>query len=185
VCPSRAPMMKGPMIPPTRSDRVHTRCRYAGHTPHAFSQKLLLMNPHDSDRPGRSDSKTSTSHLGCERTNTLRRDDSSSSQNLSLDTIFDILSHSYRRQILSYLSQTEDDLATIADLVTVISKHESESETSVQRTQDDAVGIALHHNHLPKLADAGLIEFDTRSETIRYWGHPKVEKHLSVLDAME
>jgi hypothetical protein len=174
--------MKGPMIPPTRSDRVHTRCQYAGHTPRAFSQKLLLMNPHDSDRPDRSDSKTSLSQLNRESTNTLWREDSPSSPNLSLDTIFDILSHAHRRRILSYLSQTEDDLTTVADLVTVISKHESESETSVQHTQDDAVRVALHHNHLPKLADVGVIEFDTRSETIQYCGHPKLEKYLSVTE---
>ena len=140
------------------------------------------MNPHNSDRPSSSDSKPITSNLGCERTNTSQRDDSSSSPNLSLDTIFDILSHSHRRHLLSYLSQTEDDLATVADLVFFISKQESETETSIQRTQDDAVRVALQHNHLPKLDDVGVIEFDTRSETIQYCGHPKLEKYLSVTE---
>ncbi len=143
------------------------------------------MNPHDSDRPGSFDSQTIPSQIDCEPTNTSHREDSSSSPNLSLDTIFDILSHSYRRLILSSLSQSEDDLATVTDLVTVISKHESETETSMQRAQDDTVRVALQYNHLPKLDDTGVIEFDTRIETIRYWSHPEVEKYLSVLDAME
>ncbi|ODR80886.1 hypothetical protein BG842_02510 [Haladaptatus sp. W1] len=120
--------------------------------------------------------------MDCEPTNTSQRADSSPSPNLSLDTIFDTLSHSYRRLILSYLSQTENDLATIDDLVTVISKHESETETRMQCTQDDTVRVALQHNHLPKLDDAGVIEFDTRSETIRYWSHPKMEKYLSIIE---
>ncbi|WP_231188259.1 hypothetical protein [Haladaptatus sp. DYF46] len=143
------------------------------------------MNPHDSNRPGSSDSQTISSQLDADPTYTSQRNDSSSSPDLPLDTIFDVLSHSRRRQILSYLSQTEDNLVTVAELVTVISKHESESEMSVQRTQDDAVGIALRHNHLPKLADAGVIEFDTRSETIQYQAHPNVEKYLSVLDTIK
>ncbi|WP_227378574.1 DUF7344 domain-containing protein [Haladaptatus halobius] len=132
-----------------------------------------------------SDSKTITEQLDREPTNTSQRKDSSSSPDLSLDTIFDILSHSHRRYVLSYLSQTEDDLATVADLVAFVSNHESEDETSVQRTQDDAVRVAMHHNHLPKLDDAGVIEFDTQSETIRYWAHPRLERCLSVINAQE
>ncbi len=177
-------MMKGPMTPNVLRSGSYALPVRGAYYPCVLI-KYVSMNPHDSDRPGRSDSKPITLDLGCERTNTSQRDDSSPSPNLSLDTVFDILSHSYRRLILSYLSQTEDDLATVADLVSFISKQESETETSMQCTQDDTVRVALQHNHLPKLDDAGVIEFDTRSETIRYWSHPKVEKYLSVLDSME
>ncbi len=123
-----------------------------------------------------------TSQINYEPTNTSQYDDSSSSSNLSLNTFFGILSHSYRRLILLSLSQSENDLATIDDLVTVILAQKSETETSMQRTQDDAVRVTLQHNHLPKLDDAGMIDFDARSETIRYRSHPEVEKYLSVLD---
>lgn len=143
------------------------------------------MNPHDSNRPGRSDSKTITSQRDCDSTNTSQCNDSSSSPDISLDTIFDILSHSHRRQILSYLSRNEDDLATVTDLVTFVSTHELEAEERVEDTHNDAVRVALHHNHLPKLADTGVIEYDTQNGTIRYCGHPKLEKYLSVTETRE
>jgi hypothetical protein len=142
------------------------------------------MNPHDSNRPDRSDSKTIPSQPDREPTNTSQRHDSSS-PDLSLDTIFDILSHSYRRHVLSYLSQTEDDPTSVADLVTFVATHESETETSVEGIHDDAVRVALHHNHLPKLADTGVIEFDTRSGTVRYCGHPELETCLSVIETRD
>ncbi|MFH5844409.1 hypothetical protein [Haladaptatus sp. CMAA 1909] len=143
------------------------------------------MNPNDNARSSRPDTTTSSSQLNRDPSNPSQRKDGSASADPSLDTIFDILSHSYRRQILFFLSRTEDDLATVADLVTYISEHESGDETSTRRTRGDAVSIALHHNHLPKLEDAGMVEFDTRSETIRYRAHPLVEKCLAVIDTRE
>lgn len=175
------PNDEGPMIPNVLRSGSYALSVRGAHSP-CVLKKHVPMNPHDSDRPGRSDSQTRTTQLDRESTNTSERNDSSSSPELSLDTIFDILSHSHRRHLLSYLSQTEDDLATVADLVSFILKQESETETSIQCTQDDAVRVALQHNHLPKLDDARVIEYDTQSETIRYCGHPTLEKCLSVTE---
>jgi len=36
----------------------------------------------------------------------------------------------------------------------------------------------LRHSHLPKLEDAGLVEYDSRSETVRYWSQPSLEELL-------
>jgi len=38
--------------------------------------------------------------------------------------------------------------------------------------------MELQHIHLPKLEDAGILEQDPRSETVRYWGQPSVEEWL-------
>ena len=43
----------------------------------------------------------------------------------------------------------------------------------------------LHHVALPKLADAGLVDYDQRSQTIRYCGEPLLEKQISVLEEFE
>ena len=45
----------------------------------------------------------------------------------------------------------------------------------------DEFEITLFHRHLPKLADAGFIEFDKRSKTIRYRDDTRVKSLLTYL----
>lgn len=71
---------------------------------------------------------------------------------LSLDVAFDILADGRRRAVLSYLLKG-DDRADLEDLATHV--------TSVEPTGGAKRATAtLHHLHLPKLADAGLINYD-------------------------
>lgn len=42
------------------------------------------------------------------------------------------------------------------------------------------VEVALHHHELPKLEQVGVIEYDARSRTVRYRGHPLLEELLAV-----
>ena len=84
---------------------------------------------------------------------------------LSLDVAFDILADGRRRAVLSYLIQDERQ-ADLDELAT----HISAVEPTVA---DGQAATTLHHLHLPKLADAGLISYDseqrtaTANETIR------------------
>jgi hypothetical protein len=38
----------------------------------------------------------------------------------------------------------------------------------------ECIYAGLHHNHLPRLAEAGLIDYDPRSQTIRNWEEPSL-----------
>ena len=69
-----------------------------------------------------------------------------------VDRIFDILSVRYRRLIL--LSLKESGVKTESDLL-IRSMHDPEE-----------IEIALNHQHLPKLEDAGYIEWDRESGKI-------------------
>ncbi len=63
-----------------------------------------------------------------------------------------------------------------------------ETETSSDDVPDDyrrRVEASLHHMHLPKLADANIIDYDPRSESIRYWGQPVLEEYAEHVAAME
>ena len=78
------------------------------------------------------------------------------------NTIYNLLGDEQRRQLLYILSHSkyvtvEDlarDLAAIADGV---------SRRAVSDETVDQIGITLVHDHLPRLEDHGLCEFDARS----------------------
>jgi hypothetical protein len=46
----------------------------------------------------------------------------------------------------------------------------------------DRVAVELHHRHLPKLDDLGVVEYDARSHRVRYRGDESVEALLRFLD---
>ena len=75
----------------------------------------------------------------------------------SLDQVLDALSHPYRRRILSLVAQANP---------------RDEAEFSPDDLLEDGVDselqtVTLYHNHLPKLAEAGYIEWDRDTHTIR------------------
>ncbi|AHG04408.1 hypothetical protein HALDL1_12975 [Halobacterium sp. DL1] len=70
-----------------------------------------------------------------------------------------------RRLVLAYFETTDEDMASLADLATFISTHQADSERERVRGH-------LRHADLPKLADLGLIDYDARTQTSRYWGAP-------------
>jgi hypothetical protein len=104
----------------------------------------------------------------------------------SFDDIFELLSNKRRRYAIHYLSTTEDGVATLSDLVEQVVTWET--ETSPNDVPDDyqrRVEASLHHTHLPKLADANIIDYDARSESLRYWGQPVLEEYAEHVAAME
>ena len=45
--------------------------------------------------------------------------------------------------------------------------------------------VLLHHKTLPKLADAGILEYDPRQHDVRYTGHDGLESLLDQIHADE
>ncbi|MEA1930179.1 DUF7344 domain-containing protein [Halohasta litorea] len=75
-----------------------------------------------------------------------------------LDETFDVLTHPYRRYVLYYL-RTQAEAVDITTLSAMLANElEGPSATAGEKTPKD-IEIALHHIHLPKLADVGLITF--------------------------
>ncbi|ELY34391.1 hypothetical protein C500_00612 [Natrialba magadii ATCC 43099] len=67
-----------------------------------------------------------------------------------LDTAYGLLSTSQRRYALYYFLNNED--ASLDELVEEISEWESD-------VAPESIRIALHHNHLPQLAEHGIVEY--------------------------
>ncbi|WP_266083225.1 DUF7344 domain-containing protein [Haladaptatus caseinilyticus] len=91
------------------------------------------------------------------------------------DHFFSALTNRRRRCVIAYLSNTSSNSATMQELVEDIAARENDNKTD----SFNEIEITLFHHHLPKLADIGLVEFDKRSETIRYRDDPRVESLLT------
>lgn len=101
----------------------------------------------------------------------------------SLDQVFELLSNRRRRYALYYLYEQDDGVATLDELaahvVTLESRNEETTvEADVTEKFSTQVRTELQHIHLPKLEDAGVLEHDQRSDTVRYWTQPSLEEWL-------
>lgn len=97
----------------------------------------------------------------------------------TLDRIFDLLGSRRRRYVLYYLNETDADVVTLDDVAERVVAWEREwagDDDADRDTHLEYVRTALHHNHLPRLADAGLVDYDPRSRTVRRWDEPSLEE---------
>ena len=101
----------------------------------------------------------------------------------SLDQVFDLLSNRRRRYALYYLYEQDDGVATLDELtdhVVALESRDDDATVELGASEEFAVQVRteLQHVHLPKLEDAGVLEHDQRSETVRYWTQPSLEEWL-------
>lgn len=72
-----------------------------------------------------------------------------------------------RRLVIAYFEDSRERTATRDGLAEYVTRHDEADVSTQERAR-----VLLHHKDLPKLADAELIDYDTRSWTVRYWGAP-------------
>lgn len=94
---------------------------------------------------------------------------------LSVDATFYILSNRRRRYVCRYLVEADDGIAEFDALVEQVVDWEVEADGEEKEDHEKRVESDLFHAHLPQLADAGLLDYDDRSGTVRYWGHPRID----------
>ncbi|WP_256301027.1 DUF7344 domain-containing protein [Haloarchaeobius salinus] len=83
-------------------------------------------------------------------------DDTDPQVSVGKDRLLALLSNCRRRQALATLA-TEDEPLTVEEL--------TERLPAIDESEADRVQLELHHNHLPKLARAGLVEYETGSQS--------------------
>lgn len=88
------------------------------------------------------------------------------SESASLDRVFETLSDGQRRRMLIYLSESSDGTATVEELVELLGDDPYRTETR------------LRHVHLPRLKATSAVDYDDRTETIRYRGGPLLERMI-------
>jgi hypothetical protein len=88
------------------------------------------------------------------------------------DDVLAALAAEPRRDTLRYFLETTERTATLDELASYVAGR-------VGGLSDDAredTRLHLHHVHLPKLADVGLVDYDIQSSTVRYREHPFAER---------
>lgn len=91
----------------------------------------------------------------------------------SLSTVFGLLGDSRRRYLLYYLSTRDGDVAELPAAANAVARYEA-AETDDAASREE-VKIELHHDHLPRLSKAEVLDYDERQGTIRFTGHPLLE----------
>ena len=86
--------------------------------------------------------------------------DSDADERLSKDVIFELLKNRRRREVLTYLLEAEETV-TLGELAEQIAAWENDTEVSaLSSDQRKRVYVALYQTHLPKMDDAGIVEYD-------------------------
>lgn len=89
-----------------------------------------------------------------------------SSEELSKDLIFDILRNPRRRYVLYYLKQESEPIELTA-LAEHVAAWENQTDTeSLGNQERKRVYVSLYQTHVPKLADAGLVDYDEDAGTV-------------------
>lgn len=90
-----------------------------------------------------------------------------------VDKLLEILTTQHCRPVLRYLRDSTEEVASVSELAGKTNKEDYGGP--------EQVAIQLRHSTLPRLEEAGVIDYDPRSETVRYQGHSDLE---TLLDAI-
>lgn len=91
----------------------------------------------------------------------------------AVNRLCETLSHHIRREVIHYFENyTEEETATLDEVVDHIIGRIPGSDT-------ERLEIELVHMHLPKLAERGWIDHDSRTNEIRYYGHEDARNLLN------
>lgn len=91
----------------------------------------------------------------------------------TVDSLIELVTSTRRRRILRHLAVTTETVIEREDLAVALHLEEDVDLASME--------TVLGHQHLPKLDDAGVIEYDHRSGTVR--PDEALEALIPLLDA--
>lgn len=93
--------------------------------------------------------------------------DTDTKTEISPDLVFELLSSTRRRRVLYYLRE-HGGVATVNELAESIAAMENEIDVEdLNRQQRKRVYVSLYQTHVPKLVEAGIIEYDDNNGEVR------------------
>ena len=104
---------------------------------------------------------------------------------IEFDTVLELCRSRHRRCVLAVLDEERRPL-TINDLTkTVFTYNHHMPITEVSGERQRQIRHRLHHEHVPKLVSAGIVEFDTERQLVKPTARfDELQPHLSaIIDA--
>lgn len=86
------------------------------------------------------------------------------------DDLLTILADGRCRAVLTHFRDAPAEVASLRGLADAIGEHDQGGA--------DRTAAELHHAALPRLAGAGVVDYDARSRTVRHRGHAELEALL-------
>lgn len=115
-----------------------------------------------------------TSENGCPQP----RADAIGEHTLGIDDVFATLASIRRREVVHDLAQRPEGTAAVEELVDRLVSREADLSDEQPADHRERVAAALYHNHLPRLDELGVVEFDRRSGVVRFRGDAAVEEWI-------
>lgn len=96
----------------------------------------------------------------------VSRPRSDATQSITADLVAEILADERRRSVLRCLQQYDEPmaLADLADEIVAIENGIGTTNTPKESAQD--IHLSLYHADIPKLADAGFVEYNRAQDTV-------------------
>lgn len=114
--------------------------------------------------------------------------DAPTTDSWSSSTLFELLAHERRRYTLQYAHQHTGAVG-FDELAAQIVHWERENTTAVghvnHEDHHERVVASLYHMHLPKLADAGVVDHDADRGTVRSRSNARLETVLSTAEDLD
>lgn len=100
----------------------------------------------------------------------------------TLETTLRLLSDPRRRSVVAVLSDRDPPIA-LPELATAVASRETESESNDHSAETlEAVSTELHHDHLPRLDDVDIIDYDPEASAVTA---ARTERLTSVVSLLE
>lgn len=94
---------------------------------------------------------------------------------VEIDDMLRLFANEERRRLVETLVDHPEQVVHLQDLADSISSGPSPSGSPPRGNRST---VALKHDHLPRLDDIGIVEYDWRTDTVRYHPDDRVERLL-------
>lgn len=92
-----------------------------------------------------------------------------------MDERFALLADRLRRDTVRYLCPSEGEWVDREELVVSLSRRRGSPDRR-------CIDLQLHHVHLPRLEDAGVLDYDRDAARVRYLGDEELERLVRSAD---